>query len=876
MAFSKVMVYCLKKKGASMCGIVSLVYKDENADLGQEATALLKRLEYRGYDSTGASFINDKKQISLFKKVGGPSKVCPALGIDKQSGQRFIGQVRWATYGAVTDINSQPHHVQCKVEMVGAHNGNISNTDSLKNWLTSHGHAVISDNDGEIIVHLVEEYYAQNATLSSAEIIAMRQAYAASGFHEGVPDGVLRMVDAIRKADALAEGSYAAAVADPQLPGVFAMKSGSSLYAGVGSDSHGDFIVVSSDLTSVLSKTRALIPLAEGEGLWFTEDAYLVFALHGPMTFSKPRLKRSKLSVKDTQLDPHYKFYMEQEILSSPANMDQILRYYFRDPKDEALSAVFEDRKDECKECADELGHLSEKFGDDALKADLEKVFASPSWADVRSHVSAAGRLPDKNAPFVSDEAELLADLAKLAPDRAVELRLMDQIFVWRKRRAVLRYVAELKSTLLETNNSGGRIYFVAAGTSYHAALTAAYFFNGIAHIPIYPCNPGMFRSMYISCLRSDDFILGITQSGETKDLVDIFQDVKELVPGIRRACLVNNENSRIPQELSDFYLPLLCGPETAVAATKSFINQVAILYVLATSMVMAEKDVKEKIGQAKKLMQDTIATATDSIEVVAERLYQRPSIHILGTDLLGIAKEGALKIREVVLNHTEGYDAAEFKHGPNTILGKNTVYSLSDMEKLLAEFMALQAASAVSGASAAATITGASAVSGASGAAAALTLGPNVPADKIEAESGRLAHEVLKSRPELIGNLYRGYPLVFVCPPDERDARITVSQIHTHKIRGADIILIAERRQDLALAVEGRPMNDATYWSKYIEIPHTGDPYIFVFGAAIALQYLAFRMSVRKMEWLDELGIVDHGVHPDVPKNVSKSITVD
>ena len=184
--------------------------------MGKEAEALLRRLEYRGYDSTGASFIDDKRKIVLLKRTGAPSKVCPALGIADRPGQRFIGQVRWATYGAVTDINSQPHHVQCKLELVGAHNGNISNTDCLKAWLSSRGHAVLSDNDGEIIVHLVEEHYAANQTLSSADLAGMRQAYAASGLRDGAPDGVLRMIDAIRKAEALAEGSYAAAVARPQ------------------------------------------------------------------------------------------------------------------------------------------------------------------------------------------------------------------------------------------------------------------------------------------------------------------------------------------------------------------------------------------------------------------------------------------------------------------------------------------------------------------------------------------------------------------------------------------------------------------------------------------------------------------------------------
>lgn len=824
-----------------MCGIVSLVYGRENPEMGKEAESLLRRLEYRGYDSTGASFIDDEKRISLFKKVGAPSKVCPELGIAGNSGQRFIGQVRWATYGAVTDINSQPHQVRCKAEMVGAHNGNISNTDTLKTWLGARGHAVVSDNDGEIIVHMIEEHYASDMNMPSSDLSEMRRSYAASGLREGVPDGVLRMVDAIRKAEALAEGSYAAAVADPVLPGIFAIKSGSSLYAGVGADARGDFIVVSSDLTSVLSKTRALIPLAEGEGLWFTHSSYLVFSLHGALAFSQPRLKRSRLSVKDTQLNPRFRHYMEQEILGSPENMDQILRYYFRDSGDEGLESVFEDRKDECKECADSLGRLSEKFGDDVLETEMKAIFGGPSWSDIRSRVSAAGKAPPSGGAYRSDEAELLAELGRLAPEHAADLALMDAVCVWRKRRSVLRYLGELKTTLLDAARAGGRVYFVASGTSYHAACVAAYFFNGIARIPVYPCNPGIFRSMYLSCMKPGDFLFGITQSGETKDLVDIFQDVKDKIPQARRACLVNNENSRIPQELSDFYLPILCGPEIAVAATKSFTNQIAILYLIACGFSLPEKEVKKKLTAARNLLAETIGAAMGDIEAAAARLYARPSIHILGTGLIGIAKEGALKIREVVLNHTEGYDAAEFKHGPNTILGKNTIFSLADMETLLDEYKAL-AASAKGG----------------------------------EIPPGATAAEILKSQPELVERLYQGYPLVFVCPPEDRDVRITISQIHTHKIRGADIILIAERKQELALAVEGRPMDDLEYWSKYIEIPHTGDPYIFVFGATVVLQYLAYRMSVRKMEWLDGLGVAGHGVHPDAPKNVSKSITVD
>ncbi len=805
-----------------MCGIVSLVYKDENPSMGKEAEALLKRLEYRGYDSTGASFIGADRRITLRKKVGAPSRVCPELGIASFSGQRFIGQVRWATYGAVTDINSQPHHVSCRVEMVGAHNGNISNTDTLKTWLASRGHAVVSDNDGEIIVHLIEEHYAAAQSLASSELAHLRKAYASAGLAEGVPDGVLRMIEAIRRAESLAEGSYAAAVADPKLPGVFAIKSGSSLYAGMGSDEHGDFIVLSSDLTSVLSKTRALIPLAEGEGIWFTENQYLVFSLSGPLFFSHPRLKRSKLSIRDTQLHPEYQHYMEQEISSSPSNIDQILRYYFRDPSIEPLAELFEERKDDCKEIADRISALSERFGHEALKSGMHEVFSSTAWNEVEARVHNTGAAHFVGQDFFSDETELLKELAALDPMARDRLLLVDRIMVWRKRRAVLRYTGELKNALHEAAHSGGRIYLVASGTSYHAAMTAAYFFNELAHIPVYPCNPGIFRSMYCNCLGTADLIIGISQSGETKDLVDIFQDVKKLNPSIRLVSIVNNENSRIPQELSDFYLPLLCGPEIAVAATKSFTSQIAILYLIAASFSLPEQRIRENLLKAKELMTETIETRMGDIESVAAHLFAAPSIHILGTGLIGLAREGALKIREVVLNHTEGYDAAEFKHGPNTILGRNTILSLADLEKLAG------------------------------------------------------AGPVLAVTNDLFDRLTGNYPLIFICPPEDRDRRITISQIHTHKIRGADIILIAEPQQELLLAAEGKPMGMEQYWSKYIPLPASGDPCLFVFSATIVLQYLAYRMSVRKMEWLNSRGIADHGVHPDAPKNVSKSITVD
>ena len=104
----------------------------------------------------------------------------------------------------------------------------------------------------------------------------------------------------------------------------------------------------------------------------------------------------------------------------------------------------------------------------------------------------------------------------------------------------------------------------------------------------------------------------------------------------------------------------------------------------------------------------------------------------------------------------------------------------------------------------------------------------------------------------------------------------ITISQIHTHKIRGADIVLIAQDDEELRKAVEGKPAEVDDYYCRYIKVPKMFDETMFVYQAAVVLQLLALKMSVDKMKFLNKHHVANHGVHPDVPKNVSKSITVD
>jgi len=171
---------------------------------------------------------------------------------------------------------------------------------------------------------------------------------------------------------------------------------------------------------------------------------------------------------------------------------------------------------------------------------------------------------------------------------------------------------------------------------------------------------------------------------------------------------LVNNMNSTLGQEKSDVAIPILCGPEIAVPATKSYMNQIALFYYLALKIAEMKLSQLKESGQSGDdvhkleadlemrrknlndiplLLKETIETTEDTIESMAAKIYMEPSLHILATKISGVAMEGALKIRETVLNHAEGREASEFKHGPNTILGKNTVFGMKNIRKMVRFF---------------------------------------------------------------------------------------------------------------------------------------------------------------------------------------------
>lgn len=220
-----------------MCGIFGYVTNKES-ELGPILIAAAERLTYRGYDSVGAATINNGT-IDLRKDTGKVDSVAAKYNIAEMRGQRGITQLRWATFGEPSQVNSQPH-LDSDGDMVGAHNGNVVNNVELREQFIAEGMTVRSQNDGETCVHAVERY--------------INRGY--------------EFIDAIRLAYGDLEGDYAFVIGRANDDKLYAFKKGSGMVVGLGEG----FTCVSSDLPSILPLTREVIRPQDGEIVTLWED----------------------------------------------------------------------------------------------------------------------------------------------------------------------------------------------------------------------------------------------------------------------------------------------------------------------------------------------------------------------------------------------------------------------------------------------------------------------------------------------------------------------------------------------------------------------------------------------------------------------------
>ena len=221
------------------------------------------------------------------------------------------------------------------------------------------------------------------------------------------------------------------------------------------------------------------------------------------------------------------------------------------------------------------------------------------------------------------------------------------------------------------------RIVIVACGTAYHAGVVGRYAIEEWARIPVEPdiASEWIYRNPVLS---KDTLVIGISQSGETRDTVNAMRLARE--SGARTLAITNLMGTQITREV-DSVLYTRCGIEVCVAASKTFTAQVALLYLIGLKLAQVRKTLPatqlEYILNHVHRLPEKLAEFLDGhhpIEEIAQKFYDRPFFLYLGRHIgLPVALEGALKLKEISYIPTEGYSAGEMKHGPIALLEEGT-----------------------------------------------------------------------------------------------------------------------------------------------------------------------------------------------------------
>lgn len=271
-----------------MCGIVAYSGKNAACPILIEG---LKRLEYRGYDSSGVSLLNGSLQT--FKKKGKVKDLENILPKEELTATLGIGHTRWATHGEPNDVNAHPH-LSGNGRLALVHNGIIENYASIKEALIKRGHAFSSETDTEVLVHYIEEL--QN-------------------------EGNLTLEEAVRQALLHVEGAYAIVVIDSQEPNkLVGAKKQSPLVVGIAEDS----FYFASDATPIISHTNKVVYLKDGE--------IAVAELGKELVIRQLSNIEQKLDVQELSLDIQqiekggYEHYMLKEIDEQPKTIADGMR----------------------------------------------------------------------------------------------------------------------------------------------------------------------------------------------------------------------------------------------------------------------------------------------------------------------------------------------------------------------------------------------------------------------------------------------------------------------------------------------------------------------------------------------------------------------
>ncbi len=289
-----------------MCGIVGHLGPRNSVEIVMEG---LKRLEYRGYDSAGICFVNEKGQFSVFKKSGKLENLQALIAKEKIIARSCIGHTRWATHGEVNDVNSHPHNSE---DIALVHNGIIENAEEIRTELLAEGVRFQSDTDSEVFLGMLT-FYTQKKKMGLVESIA-------------------QSFKRIR-------GNSAFVILNRATSEIFAVKRGAPLVCGINEISSE--VLVSSD-------PYALVGVVDK--LYFPEDdiiCYLSAANKNLLRFFDLNLvpskryfsKKQEMSFKASEKG-NFEHFMLKEIHEQPELMRGLVQFYFHGEGKDSLHGI--------------------------------------------------------------------------------------------------------------------------------------------------------------------------------------------------------------------------------------------------------------------------------------------------------------------------------------------------------------------------------------------------------------------------------------------------------------------------------------------------------------------------------------------------------
>ncbi len=445
-----------------------------------------------------------------------------------------IGHTRWATHGAATDVNAHPH-ISSDGRFAIIHNGIIENFAELREELTAGGYRFLSQTDTEVVAALLQKNYRGD-----------------------FKEAVLRTVSRL-------SGAYSLGIACSDFPDtLYAVKEASPMVLGYGIGEN----LFASDVTAIVSHTRNVVYLDEGELAELTPEKITIFDAVG-RTVEKPVI-RINWDIEAAEKGG-FDHFMLKEIMEQPA----------------AVKAA-----------------IAPRIKDGEIKLD-----------------------------DFSLSAEELSDINK--------------------------------------------IVITACGSAYYAGCSGKYAIEKLTRIPVEVQLASELRYSD-PLIDSHTLLIVLSQSGETADTIAAMKECRER--GARTLAIVNVVGSTVAR-LADSVLYTWAGPEIAVATTKGYTTQLAVLYLFAlyAGRIIGRvgdgeyRSLLLTLENLPRLMQDAI-DMNHGVSRLAKKYFLSRSIFFIGRNTdWAVALEGALKMKEISYIHAESYAAGELKHGTIALIEDGT-----------------------------------------------------------------------------------------------------------------------------------------------------------------------------------------------------------